>query len=234
MKTLSVIMPRFAQDEETDALTNTCIQSLLDNRDDRFKTIITVVDDGSKYPYKGPDVNFIQHSSNRGIAVAWNTGWRETDYADFFCWINSDCKVYPNWSYPLVVAAEQLQCIAMPYTNGKKARRHGLTGWCFLTTRTVAHKIGWFDESFVPAQYEDTDWFHRAIYYNKIPIVNVPISNVWHENRKGGTQFLERFEWLHMANRFRYAWKHNVNPEGAPPMYRSPLPDVELEDIDAS
>jgi GT2 family glycosyltransferase len=232
VKTLAVIMPRYAQDEETDTLTYHCIQAVLDNPDPRFHTTLTVVDDGSQIPMKPiENVRLIEHGINRGIAVGWNNGWKANPEADFYCWLNADCEVTPGWSFPLVAAAEQLDCIAMPYTNGKKAWSMGFVGWCFLASKSTANRIGYFDETFVPAQYEDTDWFHRAIYEHHVPIVNLPASNVLHDRKHGGTQFVPRFQWLHLANRYRYAWKHNVDPEHAPPMYKTPLPDVDLEDI---
>jgi GT2 family glycosyltransferase len=233
MKTLSVIMPRYANTPEIADTTDKSLTALLANRDERFTTTITVVDDGSKIkmePREG--IRIIEHGQNRGIAVGWNTGWKANPMADFYCWINADCIVTPNWSFPLVVAAEQMDCISFPYTNGKKWNKHGISGWCFLTSRQNAERIGPFDETFVPAQYEDTDWFHRAVYEQKIALVNLPSSNVLHLGSKGGVSQVDRFQWLHLANRYRYCWKHNVNPEGSPPFYKAPLPDVDLEDVD--
>lgn len=230
MKTLAVIMPRYCNNEITDSNTNRCIQAVLDHQASRFITTLTVVDDGSSIPFKPREnVRLIEHGNNRGVAVGWNTGWKANSNADFLCWLNADCEVTPGWSWPLVVAAEQVGVIAMPYTNGSKSDRLGITGWCFLTTRHLAEKIGPFDETFVPARYEDTDWFHRAIYYHKIPLVNVPLSNVIHQRMEGGTKDLNRLEYLHTANRFRYAWKHNVNPNDIPPFWKAPLPEVDIE-----
>lgn len=235
MKTLAVIMPRYAYNEETDAITDHCIAKVLEHVDTRFKTTLTVVDDGSKIKFKERDgVKLIEHGNNRGVAVGWNTGWSANPDADFYCWINADCEVTPNWSYPLVVVAEKMDVIAMPYTNGEKSDGLGITGWCFLGRKNVVDRIGPFDETFVPAQYEDTDWFHRAIYQHHIALVNVPSSNVLHERRKGGTKSIQRFNWLHVANRFRYAWKHNVDPDGSPPFWKAPLPDIILEETNAS
>lgn len=231
MKTLAVIMPRFSNNEATHELTERCISAILRYPDPRFTTRLTVVDDGSRIPPISRDgVRLIQHEGNRGIAVGWNTGWQANRDADFLCWINADCEVTPGWSYPLVVAAEQMGVIAMPLTNGQKPYGNGITGWCFLTTQELAQQIGPFDETFVPAQYEDTDWFHRAIYYHKIPLASVPDSNVIHESKKGGTTDISRFQYLHMANRYRYAWKHGVDPNDAPPFWKNPIPEILIED----
>jgi GT2 family glycosyltransferase len=231
MKTLAVIMPRFANNKETHELTETCISALLHHIDERFITSLTVVDDGSRIPpVKRAGVSYIQHESNRGIACGWNTGWRANRDADFLCWINADCEVTANWAFPLVAAVEQMDIIAMPFTNNEKAHGNGIAGWCFLTRQDLANKIGPFDESFVPAQYEDTDWFHRAIYYHKIPIANVTSSNVLHTGKRGGTADVQRFNLLHMANRYRYAWKHGTNPADSPPFWKNPIPDILIEE----
>jgi GT2 family glycosyltransferase len=224
-------MPLYNHDDATLNTTKRCIQALLDHQDERFHTRLTVVDDGSPLTLDGsPVFQSIAHTHNRGIAVGWNSGWRANPKSDFYCWINSDCEVTPGWAFPLIAAVEQLHCIAMPYTNGEKSDGIGITGWCFLTSREIAETIGPFDETFVPAQYEDTDWFHRAIYQHRIPLVNVPISNVLHVRQQGGTKALQRFHYLHMANRFRYAWKHGVDPALSPPFWNQPLPDVDVED----
>lgn len=230
VKTLAVIMPRYCNNPTTDQIINKCISAVLTHSDHRFQTTLTVVDDGSSVPFTPREnVKLIEHGRNRGIAVGWNTGWKANPDADFLCWLNADCEVTPGWSFPLVAAAEQLGLIAMPYTNGEKSDGLGITGWCFLTSKDTAEKIGPFDETFVPARYEDTDWFHRAIYYHQIPLANVPTSNVLHTRMEGGTKEINRMDLLHMANRFRYSWKHNVDPNGMPPFWKSPLPEVEIE-----
>lgn len=239
MKTVAVIMPRYANTKAISDLTNHCIDKLIEHKDDRFGQTITVVDNGSSIPWEPRSgIDYFSFGENKGVAPAWNKGWQENPRADFLCWINSDCEVTPGWAYPLVVASEQLPIIAMPYTNGEKSDGIGVVGWCFMTSRQTAEKIGPFDELFAPAQYEDTDWFHRAIYQHHVALVNLPTSNVIHQRRQGGTETLPNFEtrwqYLHMANRFRYAWKHGVDPNSSPPFWKQPLPEVVIEDINAS
>lgn len=230
MKTLAVIVPRYVNDLPTHELVEGCLSAVLDSQDQRFNTTVTLVDDGSSIPpVQREGLRIIEHGSNRGVAVGWNSGWRANPGADFYCWLNADCRVTPGWAFPLIAAAEQLNCIAMPYTNGEKPDGVGVTGWCFLTRRDLAERIGYFDETFVPARYEDTDWFHRAIYYERIPLVNVPSSNVIHTRMQGGTKDIKRMDMLHQANHMRYRWKHNVETL-IPPFWTHPLPDVDIED----
>lgn len=232
-KRLNVIMPLYTNSAPVLEITERCIQKVLEHVDDRFDTRLITVDNGSLLS-TSRDID-VRWRENKGVAPAWNAGWKVDPHADFFCWINADCEVTPGWSFPLLVACEQLPVIAMPYTNGEKSDGIGITGWCFMASRETANRIGPFDETFAPAQYEDTDWFHRAIYQHKIALVNVPQSNVIHERKKGGTEtmphFQERWKYLHLANRYRYAWKHGVDPEGIPPFWKSPLPDVKMDNV---
>ena len=236
MKELAVIVPRYANTAPVHEITNQCIDKILEYQDTRFRTTLTVIDDGSLIGFTLKEgVRILHHGYNRGIAVGWNTGWRANPNADFYCWINADCEVTPGWAFPLVATAEQIGAIAMPYTNGEKSDGLGITGWCFLTSQEIANQIGPFDETFVPARYEDTDWFHRAIYTHRIPLVSVPSSNVIHTRMKGGTKDVRRMDLLHTANRLRYSWKHNLDPnDDIPPFWKKPLPEVDIEDIHAN
>src|SRR4029434_8204048 len=113
------------------------------HQDERFHTVIRVVDDGSPIPVqRRPEIRYSEHGRNRGIACAWNTGWGAEPQADFYCWINVDCEVTKEWAFPLVPAAEQYPCLAMPYTNGEKSDGIGITGWCFLGSRDTVQRIG--------------------------------------------------------------------------------------------
>jgi GT2 family glycosyltransferase len=138
--------------------------------------------------------------------------------------------VEPGWDANLVAVATSGRFIAMPYTNGAKPYGLGISGWCFVLTTALANEIGRFDETFVPVQYEDTDFFHRAIYDHGVELVNVPSAHV---TRASGRQSFQGAPWanranlLHMANRFRYAWKHNLDPNDVPPFWKTPLRDVE-------
>ena len=233
MKKLGVIIPRYAHEVRIDKITDEAIRQVLKVAE--LDTHIYVIDNGStiQFSNQSDKVRYTRWDINRGVAPAWNEGWRQATNADFLCWLNADVIVEVGWDKALCIAAEQLDCVAMPFTNGEKSDGVGITGWCFLTRRDIAARIGAFDESFAPAYYEDTDWFHRAIQEN-IPLVNVPMANVMHTRMKGGTETAPWFKnrnLLHMANRYRYAWKHDVSVESPPAFWRHPLPDVEFDSV---
>ena len=188
---------------------------------------LIVVDNGSTYP---PAQTTTAWLANRGIAPAWNEGRRHAR-GDVLCFLTATTEVTPGWSEPLVVVARRGRYITMPYTNGIKAYGGlGVTGWCWVLTRELADEIGPFDETFVPIQYEDTDFYHRAIYEHGVELVNVPASNVRrHPGPKSYQSWpQERINWIHWANRFRYGFKHGVDPQDIPPFWKQPLRDVEV------
>lgn len=225
---LSVIIPVYNLSEKTRSLSLDAIARV--RKHAQMPTEVITIDNGSKFPIHVGDAE-TNWTVNRGIAPAFNEGIRLAK-GDFLCFLNSDCMVEPDWDRYLCVAAEAKSAIAMPFTNGEKSDGIGITGWCFVVQREVAAKIGPFDETFVPAQYEDTDWFHRALQKG-IPLVNVPQANVKHVRKQGGSleaPWADRAEWLHMANRYRYAWKHGVDPKNPPPFWTRPLVDINIEE----
>jgi GT2 family glycosyltransferase len=229
MKRLSVIIPRFANTAPVHEITNQTIDTVLKNKSDKFDTEVVVVDDGSLIQLdRRDDIWLYRNEVNSGVAHSWNLGIKNRPNSDFYCFLNSDCLVEPGWDFPLVVAAEQMPVVAMPFTNGEQSDGVGVTGWCFLTSKQIFDRIGLFDESFSPAYYEDTDWFHRAINLD-IALVNVEGSNVRHTRGQGGTGWLKRKDYLHLSNRFRYAWKHGVDPNDIPPFWKEPLPIISLD-----
>lgn len=233
-RVLGVIIPRYVHSEKADDTTNRTVQRVLQVASPSLITKVYVVDNGSTLPFtiQNERINYTKWGDNKGVAAAWNEGWRKAYDASFLCWLNADCLVEAGWDKALCIAADQLGCIAMPYTNGVKSDGVGVTGWCFVAAVDVAERIGPFDEQFSPAYYEDTDWFHRAIQLN-IPLLNVPTANVQHTRRQGGTEdapWFKHVDKLHIANRYRFSWKHGLDPAEPPAFWKEPLPNVEFYD----
>jgi GT2 family glycosyltransferase len=221
---LSVIVPVYAMQLRIADLWQDNLATL--HRVSGMDTEVIVIDNGSAYP---PAYATVTWAENRGVAPAWNEGRRQAQ-GDVLAFVTSTTTVTPGWDVALTAVARTGRRIAMPYTNGKKSYEGlGITGWCWVLTRAVADEIGPFDETFVPAQYEDTDFFHRAIYVHGVELVNVPEAQV---QRAGSRQssdaapWAARFEWLHLANRYRYAWKHGTDPRHPPPFWHTPLRDI--------
>ena len=187
----------------------------------RVPTEVVVVDNGSPYETRLA-AKVYRYPENTGVSAGWNTGIRLSG-ADAFVVLNSDCLVEPGWDEALYEAATDGRRIAFPYTD--HCDGHGFTmpdqagtaGWCFMMTRAVYDEVGDFDEWFSPAFGEDTDYWHRA-WQLGIELSPVPAARVVHARRTTGGKDSQS-EWLLLAHRYKYGWKHGVEPLRAPPYY---------------
>ena len=221
--TLSVIVPTYLMSE--------AIRNQWHTYRARMEAVATVptewlpVDNGSQYP---PDHAVTYWPENRGVAPAWNEGVRHAT-GDLLAFVTCTTQVEPGWDANLCAVAQSGRVIAMPYTNGQKGMEGiGVTGWCWVIRRDLWDEVGPFDETFVPVQYEDTDFFMRA-HNVGIEMVNVPTAQVTRTRRRGtwaNGGFDQKAYAIHMANRWRFFWKHGVDVNDIPPFWKTPLRDV--------
>jgi hypothetical protein len=194
----------------------------------RVPTEVVVVDNGS--PVEAPlAARVYRYPENRGVSVGWNTGIRFSS-APVVAVLNSDCRVEPGWDEALLEAATDGRRIAFPYTDHcdglgfSRPDQAGTAGWCFMLTKDLYAEVGPFDERFSPAFCEDTDYWHRA-WQLGIELSPVPAARVVHARRtssQAGADLLLR------AHRYKYGWKHGVDPERAPPYYNRDVVDYRL------
>ena len=191
----------------------------------RVPTEVVVVDNGS--PVDAPlAARIYRYPENRGVSVGWNTGIRLST-APVVAVLNSDCRVEPGWDEALLEAATDGRRIAFPYTDHcdglgfTRPDQAGTAGWCFALTRDLYAEIGPFDERFSPAFCEDTDYWHRA-WQLGIDLSPVPAARVVHARR---TSSGSGADMLLRAHRYKYGWKHGVDPERAPPYYHREIVD---------
>ena len=162
------------------------------------------------------------------MSVGWNTGIRLSS-APVIVVLNSDCLVEPGWDEALVAAATDGRRIAFPYTDHCDGQgfirpdQGGTAGWCFALTRELYEEIGPFDEWFSPAFCEDTDYWHRA-WKLGVELSPVPAARVVHARRTSSQPEADR---LLQAHRYKYGWKHGVDPDRAPPYYNREIVDYE-------
>jgi GT2 family glycosyltransferase len=193
----------------------------------RIPTEVVVVDNGS--PYEVPlAAKVYRYPENKGVATGWNTGIRLST-APVVVVLNSDCRVEPGWDEALYEAVMDGRRIAFPYTDHcdglgfASPDQGGTAGWCFMLTKAIYDEVGVFDEWFNPAFCEDTDYWHRA-WQMGVELSPVPAARVVHARRTtGGTH--PRIEWLLQAHRYKYGWKHGVDPHRAPPYYNREIVD---------
>jgi glycosyltransferase involved in cell wall biosynthesis len=201
----------------------------------RLRTEVIVIDNGSPFERSLP-ARVHRFPENRGVATAWNAGIHLAR-APVIAVINSDCVVEPGWDVALYEAATTGRRIAFPYTDhcdGEGFRRPdqaGTAGWCYMLTRELYTEIGHFDEWFNPAYGEDTDYWHRA-WELGIELSPVPAARVTHARRTSMGE--EGSEMLLLGHRYKYGWKHGVDPLKAPPYYNREIVEYHGTETDSS
>jgi GT2 family glycosyltransferase len=187
----------------------------------RLPTEVVIIDNGSPHE-RHFRARVHRLPENRGVAVGWNEGIGRAR-APVVAVLNSDCTVQPGWDEALCEAATTGRRIAFPYTDHGDGRgfrqpdQGGTSGWCFALTTQLFREIGPFDERFSPAFCEDTDYWHRA-WEMGVELSPVPAAHVTHV-RRATTGLDAHVDWLLQGHRYKYGWKHGVDPHRAPPYY---------------
>ncbi|MGI9604126.1 MAG: glycosyltransferase [Acidimicrobiales bacterium] len=187
----------------------------------RVPTEVLAIDNGS--PFEVPlAAKVYRYAENKGVATGWNTGIRLST-APVVVVMNSDCLVEPGWDEALYEAATDGRRVAFPYTDhcdglGFTQPDQGATaGWCFMLPKDLYTEVGPFDEWFNPAFCEDTDYWHRA-WEMGVELTPVPAAHVVHARRTTASTH-PHVDWLLQGHRYKYGWKHGVDPHRAPPYY---------------
>jgi glycosyltransferase involved in cell wall biosynthesis len=220
---LSVTIPVWSRTPELADVARRTIERVWDVA--RVTTEVVVVDNGSPVEVRLP-ARVYRYPENRGVSVGWNTGIRLAS-APVVAVLNSDCQVEPGWDEALVEAATDGRRIAFPYTDHcdghgfTRPDQAGTAGWCFVLTKDLYGEIGPFDEWFSPAFGEDTDYWHRA-WELGVELSPVPSARVVHARR---TSSQTGADLLLQAHRYKYGWKHGVDPDRAPPYYHREIVD---------
>lgn len=221
---LSIAIPVWSRTPALAAMAQRTIERIWEVA--QVPTEVVVVDNGS--PHEVPLAARVhRYEQNRGVSVGWNTGIR-LSRAPMVVVLNSDCRVEPGWDTALYEAASDGRRIAFPYTDHCDGRgfaqpdQGGTAGWCFMLSRALYDEVGPFDEWFSPAFCEDTDYWHRA-WQLGIELSPVPAARVVHARRTSSAD--DDHEMLLQAHRYKYGWKHGVDPHRAPPYYNREIVD---------
>lgn len=150
---LSVVMPVWAFTPELAAMTAHTLAQLRDTQ--QVPTEVIVVDNGSSARGEWVYDAIHRFPENRGIAPAYNAGLAKAS-APIVAFLSNDCLVEPGWDVALVQCASAGRHVAFPFTNGVQSDGVGITAWCMVMARDLIEAIGGFDETFVPAWYEDS------------------------------------------------------------------------------
>ena len=166
----------------------------------------------SDYWEKNADT-YIRFNQNMGISHGWNQGIKAAR-GKYIAIINDDIKVHSGWLGAMKEGMDQPNAGMcnphvehLPAGMGIVENYKWPSGSCFMLTQDVVSKVGYFDEdTFFPAQFEDTDYWTRLykaglkIYTNYHLTVqhlegqtdNAPdISSHFEENKK---RFIEKHQ----------------------------------------
>ena len=134
---------------------------------------ILVVDNGGKYEAKDSRVRVIYSGENLGVAASWNRLLRAGAWV-----ISNDDVVFTHRTFEELASALESGTL---FVNG--------LGWALFGQRPeVAEKIGFYDERFFPAYYEDDDYEVRLIdagIATRFPVLSEPVEHIgWASSRK--------------------------------------------------
>jgi glycosyltransferase involved in cell wall biosynthesis len=222
---LSITLPVWSRSEELARMVERTVERIWEVS--RVPTEVVAIDNGSDYESKLL-AKVYRYPENKGVATGWNTGIRLST-APTFVVMNSDCMVEPGWDEALLEAANDGRRIAFPYTDHCDGKgfttpdQGGTAGWCFMMTKAIYDEVGVFDEWFNPAFCEDTDYWHRA-WQLGIALEPVPAARVVHARRTTAST-TPNVDWLLLGHRYKYGWKHGVDPLAAPPYYNRDYAD---------
>lgn len=178
---VSIVIPLYNQLEYTKG----CLDSLRDTL--AMPVEIILVDNASSdgtadYLKTLSQVTVISNSDNKGFGGACNQGIRAAA-GEWIVVLNNDVIVAPGWLDGMLEGAARwkLQVVTPAIREGARCydinqyareltgrmkgviRRGKANGICFMAHRSVFDAIGLFDENFRIGQYEDKDFFLRAI-----------------------------------------------------------------------
>lgn len=116
-----------------------------------------------------PETRITFHMVNRGLAASWNEGIHEAliGGADLIAVINDDIVFMEDGFAKFINFAKDNEDGDLFFALGSEDE-HGeeiirsQDFACYLARPSLLEKIGYFDENFFPAYFEDTDYFLRA------------------------------------------------------------------------
>lgn len=131
-------------------------------------------------------IQIITNSTNEGYAKGMNKGMKSSS-SPYVCLLNNDILVTDGWLEEMIKVADSNPEVGIvnPSSNnfglrfgkdttleefattfksqtGKFVRMSGCVGFCMLIKRQVIEKVGYLDENYGLAYFEDTDFSRRA------------------------------------------------------------------------
>ena len=190
MPTLSLVVPHWPLDEETDEALRRCVASFPPECER-----IVVVNDGTGYA----------RNVNVGLRLA--TG-------DFVAVVNNDCRLAEGDVYDLCLADVVTSPLVIGERQGfgESIEPGGFHGCCWVVPRPVLDRVGLLDERFERAYWEDDDFLVR-VHAAGIPTRQVSSVRVRHIGGLTTVKVPAHREWLARNEEvFREKWGRVTPP----------------------
>lgn len=158
---------------------------------------ILLVDNGGQYDRKHPNVEVLYQGPNLGVAASWNR------LLSAGAWIisNDDVTFRQN---TFAEMAGALECGDL-FVSGD--------GWALFGQRPeVAERIGFYDERFFPAYYEDTD-YHVRLVEAGIPIRDNVLSEPIHHVQWASAESVQKVNAICQKSYETFVEKWGAHPD---------------------
>lgn len=102
-------------------------------------------------------------NQNRGVAGGWNEGIRRALEAgcEAIAVSNDDVRLWPGTLQKLVRCMEDYPLVSATASEGPEEYLYPADYSLFMIRPDLVEKVGWFDEVFYPAYFEDNDMNYR-------------------------------------------------------------------------
>jgi len=192
-----------------------CIDSVVRNTDN-FELI--TLDNGSETDeswIKEFSDKHIRWETNQGISNGWNKGIQEATH-EHIIQLNDDTIVPPGWVEAMLEAIKQPQAgfsaphvEGMPYGEGIKETWSWFPGACYMTTKKVIEKVGYFDwKTFFPCNWEDADMWVRVMAHGLKLYTNYAVTV---QHRQGATLHVQDLSSPFEILRRKFITKHGFD-----------------------
>lgn len=127
-------------------------------------------------------------NNNRGVAASWNEGMRKSlELGNNYALITNDDAVFTSGAIKEMydfIKYKSNAVLVSPNQNGGTVSNgpveNGADFFCFLVDiKKLVENVGWFDENFIPAYFEDND-MHRRLILSGLKHYILPDINVGH------------------------------------------------------
>lgn len=137
-------------------------------------------------------------TENRGVPKAWNEGLRRAQEYDYAVILNDDVILTPGALPELCGYLDDTYVLASLRNTGIHHHPYGLNYWGFaVRPADFVEKMGFFDENFIPAYYEDDDMQRRIdlSVYRSINTQIPALHKTWGTQKMDGRPVVTDAQW---------------------------------------